>query len=49
MEMLKIMDFKSSNNHIFVIIALIGLGVWLSTLLGDEIEDPEYYIRMRDE
>jgi hypothetical protein len=43
------MDFKGSNNHLIVVIVLIGIATWFTLNIEDQIEEPEHYIKLRDE
>ena len=43
------MDFKESKTYLAVFIALIGIALWLSLNIEDQIDDEDYYIEQRDE
>ena len=43
------MDPKESNNYVFIFIALVIIAVLVSFNIEDQIEDPEFYIKQRDE
>ena len=43
------MDFKENKTYLAVFIALIGIALWLSLNIEDQIDDEDYYIEQRDE
>jgi Na+/citrate or Na+/malate symporter len=43
------MDFRESKTYLLIFIAIIIVGTLLSFNIEDQIEDPDHYIRMRDE
>jgi len=43
------MDFKESKNYLLIFIAFVIIVTLLSFNIEDQIEDPETYIKMRDE
>jgi hypothetical protein len=43
------MDFKESKTYLLIFIAFIIIGTLVSFNIEDQIEDPETYIKMRDE
>ena len=43
------MDFKESKTYLLIFIVVIIIGTFVSFNIEDQIEDPETYIKMRDE